>query len=125
MVCEGAEAMHNRVELVLRGIPHSGALERYFGEEADKLDRVCGRILRCYLVAEALHRPKQQGAQYAVRLNITLPGTEFVVNREHAEDIYIALRDAFEAARLQLKDYMRRQSNTEPRARNGPHHPHR
>jgi hypothetical protein len=43
-----------------------------------------------------------------VRLNITLPGTEVVVSREHAEDVYIAVRDAFEAAGLQLKDHMRR-----------------
>ena len=79
----------------------------------------------CHVVAEALHRPKQQGAQFAVRLNITLPGTEVVVNREHGEDVYIALRDAFEAAGLQLKDHMRRQSNIEHRSRNGTPHPRR
>jgi len=117
--------MHNPVEIVLRGIPHSGALERYIGEQARKLDRVCGLRLSCHVVAEALHRPKQQGAQFAVRLNITLPGTEVVVNREHGEDVYMAVRDAFEAAGLQLKDHMRRQSNIEPRSRNGTLHPRR
>lgn len=117
--------MDNPVEIVLRGIPHSGALERYIGEETYKLDRVGGRILGCHVVAEALHRPKQQGAQFAVRLNITLPGTEVVVNREHGEDIYIALRDAFQAAGLQLKDHMRRQSNIEQRSGNGTPHPRR
>ena len=117
--------MHNPVEIVLRGIPHSGALERYIGEQARELDRVCDRLQSCHVVAEALHRPKQQGAQFAVQLNITLPGTEVVVNREHGEDVYIAVRDAFEAAGLQLKDHMRRQSNIEPRSRNGTLHPRR
>jgi ribosome-associated translation inhibitor RaiA len=103
--------MQNPVEIVLRGIPQSGALERYIGEQARKLDLVCDRLLSCHVVAEALHRQKQQAPRFAVRLNITLPGTEVVVNREHGEDVYMAVRDAFEAADLQLKDHMRRQSN--------------
>ena len=102
--------MHNPVEIALRGIPPSGALERYIGEEARKLDGVCDRIVNCQAVAEALQREKQQGAQFAVRLVITLPGTEVVVNREHGDDVYIAVRDAFAAAGLQLKDHMRRRS---------------
>jgi len=114
--------MHNPVEIILRGVPHSGALERYIGEQAGKLDQVCDRLQSCHVVAEALHRPKQQGAQFAVRLNITLPGTEVVVNREHGEDVYMAVRDAFDAAGLQLKDHMRRQSNIEPISGNGTPH---
>ncbi len=111
--------MRDPVEITLRGIPRSSALERYVGEQARALDRQCERIQACHVVAEALHRPKRQGAQFAVRLNITLPGTEVVVNREHGEDVYIALHDAFEAASLQLKDHMRRQSKVERRSRNG------
>ena len=109
--------MQNPVEIVLRGIPRSGALELYIGEQARKLDRVCDHLLSCSVVAEALHRQQQQGAQFAVRLNITLPGTEFVVNREHGADVYLAVRDAFDAAGLCLKDHMRRQSNFEPGTR--------
>ena len=74
------------------------------------------------MVAEALQRERQPGAQIAVRLTITLPGTEVVVNREHAEDVYIALRDAFEAAGLQLMDYMRRQSTLDARGHDGTPH---
>jgi ribosome-associated translation inhibitor RaiA len=111
--------MRDPVEFTLRGVPHSGALERYVGEQARALDRQCDRIQSCHVVIEALHRPKQQGAQFAVRLDITLPGTEFVVNREHGEDAYMALRDAFEAAGLQLKDYMRRQGSVARRSKNG------
>ena len=103
--------MRDPVELTLRGVPHSGALERFVGEQARALDRQCDRIQACHVMIEALHQPKRQGAQFAVRLNITLPGTEVVVNREHGEDVYMALRDAFEAAGLQLMDHLRRQGN--------------
>lgn len=116
---------HNRVEIVFRGIPHSSALERYIGEETDKLDRTCCRILTCHVVAAVLHRQQRRGAQYTVRLNITLPGTEVVVNREHDEDVYIAVRDAFQAAGLQLEDHMRRQGNIKHRSRNGTPDPRR
>lgn len=115
--------MQISVEIVMRGIPQSGALERFIGEQARKLDRVCDRLLSCHVVVEALHRPRQQGTQFSVRLNITLPGTEVVVNREHGEDVYMAVRDAFEAASLQLNDHMRRQSSIEPRSRSGTPHP--
>jgi len=111
--------MRNPVEITLRGVSRSGALERFVGEQARALERKCELIQTCNVMVEALHRTKQQGAQFAVRLNITLPGTEVVVNREHGEDVYIALRDAFEAAGLQLKDHVRRQGKVERRPHGG------
>lgn len=110
--------MDNRVEIALRGIAPSGALESYIGEQARKLDDICDRIRSCQVVAEAQQREKSQGAQLAVRLIVTLPGTEVVVNREHCNDVYEAVRNAFAAAGIQLKDYMRRR-NIETRPRNG------
>lgn len=44
-----------------------------------------------------------------VRLDLTVPEGEIVVNRDHREDLYVALRSAFDAARRQLDDYARRQ----------------
>ena len=110
--------MQNRMQITLRGIVHSGALDRYIGDEARKLYRVCDGILTYHVLAEALHLRNQEGAKYAVRLNITLPGTEVVVNREHDEDACIAVRDAFAAAGLQLQDHMRHQGGGY-RRRNG------
>ena len=115
--------MRDPVEITLRGIAHSAALERYIGDQARKLIRICDHLQSCHVVAEALQRPKQQRAQFAVRLNVTLPGTEVVVNREHGEDVYNAVRDAFDAAGLQLEDYVRRQSQSEPRSPNGASQP--
>jgi ribosome-associated translation inhibitor RaiA len=111
--------MHNPVAVSLRGIAPSGALERHIGEEAHKLDSICDRIVSCQALAEALQRETRQGAQFAVRLIITLPGTEVVVNREHGNDVYIAVRDAFAAGSLQLQDCMRRLGNVERRPHGG------
>ena len=37
-----------------------------------------------------------------------MPGREIVVTRDHDEDVYVALRDAFDAAKRQLEDYARK-----------------
>jgi len=47
--------------------------------------------------SDALHR--------AIREKV--PGSEIAVTREHDEDVQVALRDAFDAARRQLEDYAR------------------
>jgi cold shock CspA family protein len=49
-----------------------------------------------------------------VRIDLTVPGTELVVSRDnglnHAhEDAYVAVRDAFKAARRKLDSHTRRQ----------------
>ena len=103
--------MQSSLEIVLRGIPPSEELERRIKDEARKLDRICDRVLTCRVVVQSLQRPKQQSATLAVGLSITLPGTEVVVNREHGDDVLQAVRDAFEAAGLQLADHMRRQAD--------------
>ncbi len=103
--------MQSSLEIVLRGIPPSEVLERRIRDEARKLDRICDRILSYRVVVQSLQRPTQQSATLAVGLAITLPGTEVVVNREHGDDVLQAVRDAFEAAGLQLADHMRRQGD--------------
>jgi ribosome-associated translation inhibitor RaiA len=60
-------------------------------------------------VLELAGRHKQHGKQFVVRIDLKVPGGEVAVNREHDEDIQVALRDAFDAARRQLEDYSREQ----------------
>jgi cold shock CspA family protein len=62
---------------------------------------------------EAVHRRHRQGTIYRVRIDLTIPGGEVIVNREPAEnhaheDLHVAVRDAFDAARRRLQDHMHR-----------------
>jgi hypothetical protein len=41
--------------------------------------------------------------RFNVRLDLALAGSALVINRENERDPAVALRDAFEAARLQLR----------------------
>jgi ribosomal subunit interface protein len=103
------------LEISFRNMDHSDAVELRVRERAVKLEQYFGRINSCRVVVEAPERSKRKGQLFHVRLDITVPGKELVVNRhpgaKHAhEDVYVAIRDAFRAAERQLEDHSRRVS---------------
>jgi ribosomal subunit interface protein len=96
------------LQITVRGMEHSEALETHIRDKADKLEELFDRIMSCRVVVEVPHKHHQQGKQFNVRIDIGVPGSEIVVNRDHAEDVYVALRDGFDAAKRQLEDYARK-----------------
>jgi ribosomal subunit interface protein len=102
-------AMKFQLQITTRDVPHSEALESHIRQKAEKLETFYSNIISCRVVIEVPHKHKHQGRAFDVRLDITVPGKELVVTREADEDVYIALRDAFGAAKRQLEDYGRRQ----------------
>ncbi len=69
--------------------------------------------MSCRVVIEAPNR-RRHGDLYHIRVDLKVPGNEIVVKRDppehHAhEDIYVAVRDSFDAVRRQLEDHVRRQ----------------
>ena len=99
--------MQTPTQITVRDMPHSPALDEHIRAKAAKLEQYFSPITSCRVVTEAPHKHSHQGRQYVVRLDITVPGREIVVNHEHDEDVYVALRDAFDAAKRQLEDYAR------------------
>ena len=102
------------LQITFRDIPPSPAIEARIRQKAARLDRFAQHIMACRVVVEAPHRHHHQGKLYHVRVDLTLPGSELVVSREPAahhahEDVYVAIRDAFDASVRQLEDYVRLQ----------------
>ena len=102
------------VQISFRGVPSSDAIEANVRARVARLERYYDRIMGCRVIIEAPHRRHHQGKLYHVRIDLTVPGEELVVSREptehHAhEDVYVAIRDAFEAAQRRLEDHARRQ----------------
>lgn len=100
------------LQVIFRGIPPSEAVEARIREKASKLERFSAHIMSCRVALEAEHHHHHQGNLYHVRIDITTPGKEIVISREHHdkqahEDAYVAIRDAFNAATRQLEDYVR------------------
>lgn len=101
------------VQVTFRHMDPSPALEERVRLECAALERYSPQIVRCRAVVQAPHHHQAQGGLYEVRLQITAPEAEIVVDRTHGqsashEDVYVAIRDSFRAARRQLEDYERR-----------------
>lgn len=97
------------LQITLRDMPASPAVEQRIREKADKLSRFYDRIMGCRVVVEMAQRHKHQGKLHCVRIDLTVPGAELVANHAQDEDVYVAIRDAFQAIGRQLEDYARRQ----------------
>jgi ribosomal subunit interface protein len=101
-------SMQIPLQITIRDVEHSEALETHIREKAKKLDEFFNHIMSCRVVVEVPHKHHRQGKQYNVRVDIGVAGGEIAVNRDHAEDVYVALRDAFDVAKRQLEDYARK-----------------
>ena len=98
------------VQITFRNIGPSPAIEAAVRERASKLERFFDRIISCRVVVEAPHRSKRKGKLYQIRISLTVPGEELAVTAAGPqdpahEDVYVAIRDAFDAAERRLQDY--------------------
>lgn len=102
------------LQITFRGLPPSDAIEAKVRDRARKLERFHDRITSCRVVVAAAHRHHHKGNLYNVKVDLTVPGGELIASREPPErdshqDLYVALRDAFDAAARRLEDHLRRQ----------------
>lgn len=100
------------IEITFRQMEPSDVLEAKIREKAQGLEQFYERIMSCHVVVEMSHKNRHQGNLFHVRIDLRVPGKELVVSRDpklnHAhEDAHVAVRDAFEAMKRQLKSYAR------------------
>jgi len=107
--------MQTPLQITFRDVESSAAVEANIREKAAKLEQYYDRIMSCRVMVEAPHGHKHQGRLYRVRIDVGVPDGELVVSHEHHhrdsahEDVYVAIRDAFDAMKRQLEDYARKQ----------------
>lgn len=102
---DGAESA--RFTVVFHNAEPSDAVRTRAEHMLEKLLLFQPDIMRGTLTIEGRHRHHHQGNLFHVSLRLHLPGNDIVVShdpeRNHAhEDVYVALRDACDAARKQL-----------------------
>jgi ribosomal subunit interface protein len=93
------------LQITARNIELTEAIKADIHEKSEKLDKFYDRITSCRVVVEAI--PKR--SLYNVHVDIKVPGKELVIKREPNADLYVAIRDAFLAARRKLEDFVRQQ----------------
>ena len=103
------------LELAYRNVDKTDAIDTLVHEQVAKLEKVCNYISSCHIAVEKVHDRPSSGSPYRVRIDMTVPpGHELVAESNPGADIQyppldVVVRDAFQAARRQLKELTDRQ----------------
>jgi cold shock CspA family protein/ribosome-associated translation inhibitor RaiA len=110
---ESRSAMQTQPQVSFDDLPVDAAVRDAALDHIAALERYSDRITGCHVVVAQPHRHHREGRLYSIRVDLIVPSGEIVVNRDHHldhahEDVFVALRDAFAAARRRLEDHSRR-----------------
>jgi ribosomal subunit interface protein len=96
------------LQITIRGMAHSDALDARIREKAAGLERFNPRITSCRVTIAEVGKHQQQGRPFEVKIAIRVPGhAEIVVSRQDDADVYVALRDAFDSVTREIADLER------------------
>jgi ribosomal subunit interface protein len=84
-------------------------IERYVNERIAKLEDFYDRIISCRVVLVGPPAHRRKGGPFEVDIDVGVPGSFLVVNRQSHPDIRVAITQAFSAMERQLEDYARKQ----------------
>jgi ribosome-associated translation inhibitor RaiA len=84
-------------------MPASPALEARIGEYVTKLEKAHPRLSSCHVGIEPCGHHKAHGRRFAVKVELRAPDHPRPISaRQEHEDVFVAARDAFDAARRHL-----------------------
>ena len=100
------------LDLTFRDMTPSESVTAAVHRWVDRLGRIDDRIQHCTVVVERPHQSHRHGQQFHVRIELAVPDHTIAVARDPQrdgahEDVYVAIADAFRAARRQLRDQKR------------------
>lgn len=100
-------------EIAFRNIEPTDSLKNAIQEGIENLEKVYDRLTSCRVMVEQ-ESSNGNGGRFRVRIDMTVPGSELVVNRRPAQksdrpDAHQLIDAAFDTARRRLKEYARQQ----------------
>ncbi len=104
--------MNAPLQITFHNTRSSADVEDRIRERADKLEYLYGEMISARVVIDVPQRRHRKGRVFQVRIDVSVPGRELVVNREplidHShEDVRVAVEDAFDAMERRVQDYIR------------------
>jgi len=115
--------MTNEFQIVFHNIDQSPALTANVNKRIQKLQRFSNDIIGGRVVLDCPHNNHHKGKVFSVTIEIHTASREVIVkqgqhDKPQHEDIYVAVRDAFNAAERQLKATDKKHRKAGPEARN-------
>lgn len=99
------------IQITAKNLDMTDAIEAAVRKRAEKLRKFSKEIISCRVVVECPHRHHHKGVMYSVHVDLGVRGKELVVTREQNADLYVAIKEAFDALRRQLIGYDDRRHN--------------
>lgn len=104
--------MQTPFTIAFQNLDRSDWIEEDVRGHLAKLEEFYDRITACHVVVEAPHRHHRHGNLYRVRIVLSVPRRQLVVDRDAGDqpehvDLHVAIRDGFKALRRQLEDFVR------------------
>jgi ribosome-associated translation inhibitor RaiA len=96
-----------KMTTMFRDMPSSPSLQAAAERWLTRLEQVCDRIVGCHVSIEKPHHHRLHGTPFQVNIVLVVPGAHIAVTNQLNEDAYVALADAFRAARRQLLDHIK------------------
>ena len=96
--------MNQAIQITLRNVSPSPLLSRDIREKCAALRKLHPRIVHCRVAVERASGQEGRAAAFRVCLQVGVPGRELVADHGAHVDPHLALRDAFEAMRRELRD---------------------
>jgi cold shock CspA family protein len=100
------------IKITYRNIDPSPAIEADICKHAEKLEEFDARIHWCNVSVEAAGKHQRKGRLYRIGISLGVPGKTISVDRagprdEAHSDVYVAIRDSFNALARQVEDHAR------------------
>jgi ribosome-associated translation inhibitor RaiA len=105
-----SDAMQTPLRISLRELQSTRALESRIRDHLMRLERFHPPILHCHVIIDASAPHATKAAAVEITIDLKVPGCEICVRRTPnpaQDDLYVALRDAFDAAKRLLRDHAR------------------
>ena len=102
--------MEPQVEITFNEIDHSDAIEARIRQRVEKLSAMSEDMRRCKVWVRAPHRRARKPVAYVIDISVQMSGTSLHVDHRPGDDnahtdVYVAIRDAFNAMERQLRKW--------------------
>ncbi|HTO74490.1 MAG TPA: HPF/RaiA family ribosome-associated protein [Thermoanaerobaculia bacterium] len=96
------------IEIHFLDMPSSEDVEAKIRQRAEGLAHFSDAIQKCQVWIVSPHGHHRKGRLYGLHIRLTAPDEEIAIRRQPKEsDVFVAIREAFDAARRKLEDYER------------------
>jgi ribosome-associated translation inhibitor RaiA len=92
------------IQITLHNVRRSPALSARIRDLGERLENLWSEMIHCRVSVAQEARPGGRGRLYTVTVNVRLPARDLTATGRDADDVYLAVREAFDSMRRQLHE---------------------